>query len=110
MVGSSGRQRVQTDVVKNLEIDVPPLVDQEKIGSFLKSFDDKIALNDKINKNLEQQAQAIFKSWFIDLEPFSNQKPSDWSVSTLGNVSIMGAGGDKPQNVSPDVYKRQLHD
>ena len=62
MVGSSGRQRVQTDVGKNLEIDVPPLVDQEKIGSFLKSFDDKIALNDKINKNLEQQAEAIFQS------------------------------------------------
>lgn len=62
MVGSSGRQRVQTDVVKNLEIDVPPLVDQEKIGSFLKSFDDKIALNDKINKNLEHQAEVIFQS------------------------------------------------
>ena len=52
MVGSSGRQRVQMDVVKNLEIDVPPLVEQEKIGSFLKAFDDKIALNDRINKNL----------------------------------------------------------
>ena len=52
MVGSSGRQRVQTDVVKNLEIDVPPLVEQEKIGLFLKAFDDKIALNDRINKNL----------------------------------------------------------
>lgn len=52
MVGSSGRQRVQTDVIKNLEIDVPPLVEQEKIGSFLKAFDDKIALNDRINKNL----------------------------------------------------------
>lgn len=67
MVGSSGRQRVQTDVVKNLEIDVPPLVDQEKIGSFLKSFDDKIALNDKINKNLEQQAQAIFDNMFPNI-------------------------------------------
>lgn len=52
MVGSSGRQRVQTDVVKNLEIDVPPLIEQEKIGSFLKAFDDKIALNDRINNNL----------------------------------------------------------
>jgi len=52
MVGSSGRQRVQTDVVKNLEIDVPPLVEQEKIGSLLKLFDDKIALNDRINNNL----------------------------------------------------------
>lgn len=67
MVGSSGRQRVQTDVVKNLEIDVPPLVDQEKIGSFLKSFDDKIALNDRINKNLEQQAQAIFDNMFPNI-------------------------------------------
>ena len=53
------------------------------------------------NENLLQQAQALFKSWFVDFEPFNNQKPSDWSVSTLGNVSIMGAGGDKPQNVSP---------
>lgn len=64
MVGSSGRQRVQTDVVKNLEIDVPPLVDQEKIGSFLKSFDDKIALNDKINNNLEEQLSALFVNMF----------------------------------------------
>ena len=65
-----------------------------------------------INKNLEQQAQAIFKSWFIDFEPFSNRKPSDWSVSTLGNVSIMGAGGDKPQNVSPrktDLYEYPIY-
>lgn len=66
MVGSSGRQRVQTDVVKNLEIDVPPLVEQEKIGSFLKAFDDKIALNDRINKkqaeklsNVEVKSQDI---------------------------------------------------
>ncbi len=52
MVGSSGRQRVQTDVVRNLEIDVPPLVEQKKIGAFLKTLDDKIALNERINKNL----------------------------------------------------------
>lgn len=65
-----------------------------------------------LNNNLEQQAQAIFKSWFIDFEPFSNRKPSDWSVSTLGNVSIMGAGGDKPQNVSPrktDLYEYPIY-
>lgn len=52
MVGSSGRQGVQAEVLKNIEIDVPPLVEQEKIGSFLKAFDDKIALNDRINENL----------------------------------------------------------
>lgn len=52
MVGSSGRQRVQTDVIKNLEFEIPPLAEQRKIGAILKLFDDKIALNDGINKNL----------------------------------------------------------
>ena len=65
MVGSSGRQRVQTDVVKNLEIDVPPLVEQERIGSFLRLIDDKIALNDKINNNLQQQIQTLFADWIL---------------------------------------------
>lgn len=52
MVGSSGRQRVQTDVVQNLEIDIPELSIQRKIGALLKALDDKIALNNAINKNL----------------------------------------------------------
>lgn len=86
MVGSSGRQRVQTDVVKNLEIDVPPLVEQEKIGSFLKAFDDKIALNDRINKNLEQQAQAIYQQMFID------NASSDWTEGTLSDIADITMG------------------
>lgn len=117
MVGSSGRQRVQTDVVKNLEIDVPPLVDQEKIGSFLKSFDDKIALNDKINNNLKQQAQALFKSWFVDFEPFGGNRPIDWVtgiVDDLGTEIICGKtpstkrkeyyGGNTPFITIPDMH------
>lgn len=102
MVGSSGRQRVQTDVVKNLEIDVPPLVEQEKIGSFLKAFDDKIALNDRINKNLEQQAQAIFKSWFVDFEPFNGEMPHDWTVSRLGDIASIKTNSFSPAK-NPDA-------
>ena len=83
MVGSSGRQRVQTDVVKNLEIDVPPLVEQEKIGSFLKALDDKIALNDRINKNLEQQAKAIFSNEFLTLETL----PDGWKQASLIDIA-----------------------
>ena len=86
MVGSSGRQRVQTDVVKNLEIDVPPLVEQERIGSFLRLIDDKIALNDKINNNLEQQAQAIYQQMFID------NARSNWAEGTLSDIADITMG------------------
>ena len=98
--------------VQDITIFYPSIEEQERIVNILSSVDEKIEMNNAINNNLEQQAQAIFKSWFIDLEPFSNRKPSDWSVSTLGNVSIMGAGGDKPQNVSPiktDLYKYPIY-
>ena len=80
MVGSSGRQRVQTDVVANLDIELPPIEEQRKIGGLLKAIDDKIELNNKINNNLEQQAQLLFKSWFVDFEPFNGTMPSDWEV------------------------------
>lgn len=70
MVGSSGRQRVQTDVVQKLMVRVPDLNTQRAIAGILKSLDDKIAENRKINNNLEQQAQTLFKSWFVDFEPF----------------------------------------
>ena len=93
MVGSSGRQRVQADVVKNLQIEVPPLVEQRKFGSFLKSFDDKIALNDKINKNLEQQAEALFKAWFLDYIPWNGNVPSSWIDGKLGDFADIKRGG-----------------
>lgn len=56
-----------------------------------------------LNKNLEQQAQAIFKSWFVDYEPFGGIMPADWNKSTLSNVCEMGAGGDKPSVVSEQL-------
>lgn len=98
--------------IENLEFMLPDKKTQERIVAILRSIDEKIKENNAINNNLEQQAQAIFKSWFIDFEPFSNRKPSEWSVSTLGNVSIMGAGRDKPQNVSPiktDLYEYPIY-
>ena len=95
-------KEVSASTMKGVEVRVPvDKREQESIARILSALDDKIESNTHINENLEQQAQAIFKSWFVDFEPFSNQMPSDWSVSTLGNISIMGAGGDKPQNVSP---------
>ena len=85
---------------RNIEVNLPDINTQKRIASVLKSLDDKIELNTKINENLEQQAQAIFKSWFVDFEPFGGVMPTDWEVSSLGKVSNMGAGGDKPQNTT----------
>ncbi|MDE6834926.1 MAG: restriction endonuclease subunit S, partial [Ruminococcus sp.] len=96
MVGSSGRQRVQTDVLKNLEIRLPDLKTQCKIGSLLKSLDDKIELNNRINKNLEEQEQAIFKNFFSKFK--QNGILSDIADITMGqspkgtSYNMTGAG------------------
>lgn len=60
---------------------------QQKIAKVLSAIDDKIELNNSINNNLEQQAQAIFKSWFVDFEPFGGTMPDNWKSLTLGDVT-----------------------
>ncbi|MEQ3346764.1 restriction endonuclease subunit S [Peptoniphilus senegalensis] len=85
MVGSSGRQRVQTDVVKGLEISVPPYEEQIKIGKLLKDLDDKIRLNNEINKNLEEQAIALYKQWF---EVNSNSNRQTCRADEYFNIAI----------------------
>lgn len=104
MVGSSGRQRVQTDVIQNLEIDLPSFETQKQIASILSALDDKIELNNRINENLEQQAQAIFKSWFVDFEPFGGVMPEDWRIGSLSE--ICGYSKDKVniEDLTLDTY------
>ena len=92
MVGSSRRQRVQTDVVANLSINLPPLPTQQKIAAILSSLDDKIELNNKINTNLEQQAQALFKNWFVDFAPFGGKMPEGWKEKTLDSFCSIFTG------------------
>ena len=80
----------------NYEIEIPNIKEQKRIGEILSSLDDKIELNRRINDNLEQQAQALFKSWFMDFEPFKKGKfidselgmiPEGWQVEELGNIT-----------------------
>lgn len=86
MVGSSGRQRVQQLVLENLELTVPKLPEQEKIGRFLAELDDKIALNERVNDNLLRQAQALYKNRFVDLKPFNGEMPPDWQLGTVSEI------------------------
>lgn len=97
MVGSSGRQRVQTDVVANLQIAVPGIKEQKQIGSILKALDDKIRLNTDINKNLEDQAQAYFLDRFI-----ANADPA-WPQGTLSDLGTV-VGGGTPSKKHPEYY------
>lgn len=102
MVGSSGRQRAQMDVLENLKMLVPKdISDQRRIASILSSLDRKIELNNKINADLEEMAQAIFKNWFVDFEPFKNGKfvdselgmiPEGWEVGSLGDFCNVFTG------------------
>ena len=89
---SGGQANISPDIVYNYAVSLPPLSVQYKISSILKSLDDKIEVNRKINENLEQQAQALFKSWFVDFDPFKNGEfveselgmiPKGWRVGSI---------------------------
>ena len=83
--------------LKGVKIPLPPLEIQKKIVAVLRVLDDKIELNNKINNNLEQQAQALFKSWFVDFEPFGGKMPDDWKVGKLGDfIEIKRGGSPRP--------------
>ena len=126
MVGSSGRQRAQMDVIENLRMLVPlEMEDQRRIASLLSSLDRKIELNNKINADLEEMAQAIFKNWFVDFEPFKDGEfvdselgmiPKGWRVGCLGDMGAVVCGktpsksnsnyygGDIPFIKIPDMH------
>ena len=87
-------------------IKLPSIDKQNKIASILKSLDDKIEVNRRINDNLEQQAQALFKSWFVDFEPFKNGEfveselgmiPKGWRVGTLDELCSFISRGLTPK-------------
>ncbi|MEE1095072.1 MAG: restriction endonuclease subunit S [Paludibacteraceae bacterium] len=70
----------------NVSVLLPDRATQDKIVAILSSLDDKIENNNRINRNLEAQAQALFKSWFVDFEPFGGTMPNDWREGTLGDI------------------------
>ena len=89
-------KEVSAKVMQNFDIKIPCIQTQKKIADILSSLDNKIELNKRINDNLEQQAQALFKSWFVNFEPFKKGKfidselgmiPEGWQVEELGNIT-----------------------
>ena len=103
--------------IKNIQaisIKAPSLDSQREIVSILKSLDDKIEVNRRINENLEQQAQALFKSWFVDFEPFKNGEfveselgmiPKGWRVKDLADIAEISKVSINPQKQPNTVFK-----
>jgi type I restriction enzyme S subunit len=102
LANGGAQQNLNAQQIKDFEILLPSLDAQKRIADILWELDSKIELNRKINENLEQQAQAIFKSWFIDFEPFKDGKfveselgmiPEGWKICKLGDVCEIVLGG-----------------
>ena len=93
---TSAYPAIKPSDIENLPITLPSLPIQKKIATILSSIDDKIKLNNKINDNLEQQAQAIFKSWFVDFEPFGGEMP-DWKTIKADDFFDITIGKTPPR-------------
>lgn len=89
MSGHKGTKMPRGDKsqIMKFSVALPPLDEQKKIAEILSALDDKIELNNKINRNLEAQAQAIFKSWFVDFEPFGGSRPKRWKIGNLLDIA-----------------------
>ena len=86
-VTGSAQPKLSQANLNAVKLLLPQIEVQKKIVDYLSKIDEKIEVNTQINKNLEQQAQAIFKSWFVDFEPFNGEMPHDWIASRLGDIA-----------------------
>lgn len=93
---------ITRDTFATIDVDLPSLAEQQTIADTLAALDARIAENRAINNHLEQMAQAIFKSWFVDFEPFGGEMPSDWRQVPLGEVVEMSTKALNPQSC-PDT-------
>lgn len=101
--GQSAQPGLAVGTLAKQLIKLPPLPTQQKIAAILSSLDDKIELNNKINTNLEQQAGALFKNWFVDFEPFGGKMPEGWKVGKLSEIGTI-VGGSTPSKAKKDYY------
>lgn len=102
----SAQPQITIESLTKYSFRIPSLDDQRRIASILSSLDRKIELNNKINADLEEMAQAIFKNWFVDFEPFKDGKfvdselgmiPEGWKVSQIADIPHILETGKRPK-------------
>ena len=108
----SAQPGISVQTLSKQIVSLPSIDYQKRVSAVIKSLDDKIEVNRRINENLEQQAQALFKSWFVDFEPFKDQPfveselgmiPQGWRVGTLDEIGDV-IGGSTPSKARPEYY------
>lgn len=107
LANGGAQQNLNAQIIKDYVLQMPSLADQHRIAAILSSLDRKIELNNKINADLEEMAQSIFKNWFVDFEPFKDGKfvdselgmiPEGWKVGTLGDITKNKSAKVKERN------------
>ena len=115
LANGGAQQNLNAQIIKDYVLQMPSLADQRHIASILSSLDRKIELNNKINADLEEMAQAIFKNWFVDFEPFKDGKfvdselgmiPEGWKVGRLDEIADV-VGGSTPSKAKPEYYTQK---
>lgn len=115
LANGGAQQNLNAQIIKDYVLKMPSLADQRRIASILSSLDRKIELNNKINADLEEMAQAIFKNWFVDFEPFKDGKfvdselgmiPEGWKVGRLDEIADV-IGGSTPSKAKPEYYTQK---
>ena len=109
-ITGSAQPKLSQANLNAVTLQLPSIEEQKKIVAILGALDDKIELNNKINENLERQAEAIFKAWFIAFEPWNGKKPCEWVDAPLGYfVEIKRGGSPRPiQDFLSDTGLRWL--
>ncbi|HAT4211974.1 restriction endonuclease subunit S [Clostridium perfringens] len=121
--GSANQANISPAQIKSIKIILPPLEEQKAIAKILSDLDEKIEVNNKINKNLEEMAQAIFKQWFVDFE-FPNEEgkpykssggemveselgmiPKGWSINKISEISEIKNGVNYSRNQEGELVK-----
>lgn len=114
LANGGAQQNLNAQIIKDYVLKMPSLADQHRIASILSSLDRKIELNNKINADLEEMAQAIFKNWFVDFEPFKDGKfvdselgmiPEGWKVISLSEIMKYNGGSQPPASEFIDTYQ-----
>ena len=119
MIGAKGTKMPRGDKqhIMNWKVTLPSLPTQQKIANILSSLDDKIEVNRRINEQLEELAQALFKSWFVDFEPFKDGAfveselgmiPEGWKVGTFSNIVESTLGGDWGKDNLQGNYTKEV--